>query len=166
MTALTTPLLTAANVHISPVVILKVRASIERQALSWRLTRMGICDPCSGALRSNGRCTIVDLFMMSCAGTASSNSNARTSVKRRAFILRTQQIRISRAPRTAERWHALDKAEPIPNTRPRPPKEREHVAPHSGNAGDGLGRVLPSLGSTVMCQRAHTGDVKLTSALA
>lgn len=40
-----------------------------------------------GSLRKTGRWTIVDFLPISLAGTASSNSNARTSVNRSAFIL-------------------------------------------------------------------------------
>lgn len=63
-------------------------------------TRRGIWLPAFGFDLSKGRCTMNDFLMMSCAGTASSNSNARTSVNNSAFILqRKNYVRLRRRSR-------------------------------------------------------------------
>ena len=53
----------------------------------YGLTNNGSCGLFFGSLRKTGRCNIADLLPISLTGTAGSNSNARTSVKRSAFIL-------------------------------------------------------------------------------
>lgn len=54
----------------------------------YRFTSSGIWLPFSISLLMYGRCTTTAFLVISLAGTASSNSKARTSVKTSAFILR------------------------------------------------------------------------------
>ena len=116
-----------------------------------RLTRSGIWLPASGALFKNGRCTIADFFWMSSRGTASSYSNARTSVKMSAFILQVQvvvgqQIKRAEEKRKAKR-DALDEREAVPDARVRATEEGKEMTPHSRYGLDRLWWVVPPIGA-------------------
>ena len=82
---------------------------------------------------------------MSEAGTASSNSNARTSVNNRAFILKAEGGKRGSQYQAAN--DVLNEREPIAYARPWSTEEAQEVSPDSRHRSDGFRRVLPTLGS-------------------
>lgn len=113
----------------------------------------GIWLPASMFDLRSGRWTIVDFLMISPGSTANSNSKARISVKRRAFILRNVSILIKE--RQERNPSLLYEGEPVPNASSRSSQKCHHIPPHSWNSANSIWDMFPSFWSDRKFQLAY-----------
>ena len=114
----------------------------------YGLTNSGICTPFSFSVRTIGRSTTADRFMMSSGGTASSNSNARTSVYTSAFILRGAH-QLTRTSRLGATHSTMEKRYPMHARGP--PRKLSRCAHTPG---------IPTTASGIFSQRSGLGGAR------
>jgi hypothetical protein len=95
---------------------------------------------------------------MSSAGSAISNSNARTNVNKRALILRRELMNDPGPAFASERriYDALDNREAVTYAGVRARNERHQVSIDARKPVHRLGNIIPSLGPTMLLPSKYT----------
>ena len=124
---------------------MQYKSNQSTRTYAYVLSNNGIWFPAFGSLIKKGFRKRVTCVPISSTGTASSNSNARTSVNKSAFSL--QITNYSSTYFVAWEGNVLYERESISNTRMWSTEECQHVAPYTWNGTRCLLRRLPTFRS-------------------